>query len=262
MSQAGRFAGRKAVVTGGTHGIGRAVVDSLLAGGAEVLLTGNDKANIDTARAELGPRAHVVRSDAADVAAIDRLGTAVEDTLGGVDFVFVNVGYVKFGSFGYVTEETYDRMFDTNTKGAFFTAQRLAPLVRDGGSFVFTTGATSGAAYVGTGVGTAMKTAIRAFSRILASELLPRNIRVNTVSPGFTQTPSMGHADLSDEMREANQSEGERITPMRRFGRPEEVAAAVLFLGFDATFTNGAELPVDGGLGEGLEWPHGEVPEL
>jgi NAD(P)-dependent dehydrogenase (short-subunit alcohol dehydrogenase family) len=261
MSQAGRYAGKKAVVTGGTHGIGRAVVKALLAGGAEVVLTGLNKKNIDAARAELGPGAHVVRSDAADLAAIEELGTTVEKTLGEIDFVFVNVGYVRFGSLGYVTEETYDRMFDTNTKGAFFTAQRLAPLVRDGGSFVFTTGATSGAAYVGTAVGTAMKTAIRAFSRILASELLPRNIRVNTVCPGFTQTPSMGHADLSDEMREANQLEGERITPMRRFGTPEEVATAVLFLAFDATFTNGAELPVDGGLGQGLEWPHGEVPE-
>ncbi|MET9210247.1 SDR family oxidoreductase [Streptomyces bacillaris] len=253
------YEGRKAVVTGGTHGIGMAVVKALLAGGAEVLLTGLNEKNIEAARTELGAGAHVLRSDAASLADIDALGKTVEDTLGEVDFVFVNVGHVRFGSLGQVTEEAYDAMFDTNTKGAFFTAQRLAPLVKDGGSFVFTTAAVAGTAFVGTSAGTAMKAAIRAFSRVFASELLPRNIRVNTVSPGFTQTPTMGLVGISDEQRALNQREGERVTPMRRFGTPEEVAAAVLFLGFEATFTNGVDLPVDGGLAQGLEYPHDEV---
>ncbi|MFF8608679.1 SDR family oxidoreductase [Streptomyces sp. NPDC015346] len=254
-----KYSGKKAVVTGGTHGIGMSVVKALLDGGAEVVLTGLNEKNIEAAREELGPGAHVVRSDASKLAEIEALGKTVADTLGEVDFVFVNVGYVRFGSLGQVTEETYDKMFDTNTKGAFFTAQCLAPLVRDGGSFVFTTSATTGTAFVGTSVGTAMKSAIRAFSKVMASELLPRGIRVNTVSPGFVLTPSMGLVEATEEHRALNMSEGERITPMRRFGTPEEVAAAVLFLGFDATFTTGVDLPVDGGLAQGMEYPHDEI---
>ncbi|MEV5358661.1 SDR family oxidoreductase [Streptomyces sp. NPDC093516] len=256
-----KYAGKKAVVTGGTHGIGMAVVKKLLDGGAEVLLTGLNEKNIEAARAELGPRAHVLRSDAASMSDIDALGTAVQETLGEVDFVFVNVGYLKFGSLSQVTEETYDRMFDTNTKGAFFTAQRLAPLVKNGGSFVFTTAVAVGMGFVATSVGTGMKSAIRAFSKVFASELLPRGIRVNTVSPGFTDTPTMGIAEISDELRAANIKEGVELTPMRRFGTAEEVADAVLFLAFDATFTTGVDLPVDGGLGQGLEWPHDEIVE-
>lgn len=256
-----KYEGKKAVVTGGTHGIGRTVVEALLDGGAEVLLTGLNEQNIKTASEELGPRAHVLRSDAASMADIDALGTAVQEKLGEVDFVFVNVGLIRFGSLGQVTEETYDAMFDTNTKGAFFTAQRLAPLVRDGGSFVFTSAVAVGMGFVATSVGTGMKSAIRAFSKVFASELLPRRIRVNTVSPGFTRTPSMGIAEMSEELRAANEKEGVEITPMRRFGTPEEVAGAVLFLAFDATFTTGIDLPVDGGLGQGLEWPHDEIVE-
>lgn len=256
-----KYAGKKAVITGGTHGIGMAVAKALLDGGAEVLVTGLNEQNIETAQKELGERAHVVRSDAEKMADIRALGDTVQERLGEVDFVFVNVGHIKFGSLSQVTEETYDKMFDTNTKGAFFTAQRLAPLVRDGGSFVFTTAVAVGMGFVATSVGTGMKSAIRAFSKVFASELLPRRIRVNTVSPGFTETPTMGIAELSEELKAANLKEGVELTPMRRFGKAEEVAAAVLFLGFDATFTTGVDLPVDGGLGQGLEWPHDEIVE-
>jgi NAD(P)-dependent dehydrogenase (short-subunit alcohol dehydrogenase family) len=256
----GKYDGKKAVVTGGTHGIGMAVVEALLDGGAEVVLTGLNEERVEAARVKLADRAaHVVRSDAGSLADIDELGKIVEDRLGQVDFVFVNVGYLRFGPLDAVTEEVYDKMFDVNTKGAFFTAQRLAPLVRDGGSFVFTTAVAVGMGFVATSVGTGMKSAIRAFVKVFAAELLPRRIRVNAVSPGFTATETMGISHLTPELTEANIREGNDMTPMGRFGLPEEVATAVLFLGFDATFTTGIELPVDGGLGQGLERPHGEV---
>lgn len=252
------YEGKKAVITGGTHGIGMAVAERLLDGGAEVLVTGLDKDNAEAARDRLkGRKAHVLRSDAADLADIDELGASVERMLGQVDFVFVNVGYIRFHPLEKVTEDVYDKMFDTNTKGAFFTAQRLAPLVRDGGSFVFTTAAVTSMGYVGTSVGTGMKAAVEAFVKVFASELLARGIRVNAVGPGFIQTPTMGIAgDVYPELREANQREGEEMTPMGRFGTPEEVARAALFLGFDATFTTGVVLPVDGGLCQGMEPPH------
>ena len=134
-----KYARKKAVVTGGTHGMGLAAVKALLDGGAEVLLTGRNEQNLDAARRELGPRAHVVRSDTASMADINALGALVEEKLGQIDFVFINAGISELEPFDQVTEASYDRQFDINTKGAFFTAQRLAPLVRYGGSIVFTT---------------------------------------------------------------------------------------------------------------------------
>ncbi|EIV92726.1 SDR family oxidoreductase [Frankia sp. QA3] len=248
----GKYSGRRAVVTGGTHGMGRAVVDELLAGGAEVVLTGLNADNIDKARAELGDAAHMIRSDAADLAQIDELAKIVEDRLGTVDFVHVNVGHAVLEPFAQVTPESYDRTFDVNARGAFFTVQRLAPLLRDGGSFVFTTSVANDTGNVGMTHYAGAKAAVRAFVKGFATELLPRGIRVNAVKPGFIDTPSMGIAGIAEADRAAFTAVGDAITPMKRHGTMAEVAQAVLFLGFDATFTTGSEFTVDGGLGHGL----------
>lgn len=251
-----KYSGKKIVVAGGTHGMGLAVVKALLDGGAEVLLTGRNEKNIEAARTELAsPAAHVVRSDATSMADIHALGDLVEDKLGQIDFVFVNTGLARLEPFGQVTEASYDQSFDTNTKGAFFTTQRLAPLIRDGGSIVFTTSiADEGGAEAMT-VYSGAKAAVRAFAKGIASALLPRNIRVNVVSPGFIDTPTMGITGITDESRDAFMKMGDRATPMQRHGTVEEIAAAVLFLAFDATFTTGARLTVDGGLGQGIPAP-------
>jgi NAD(P)-dependent dehydrogenase (short-subunit alcohol dehydrogenase family) len=244
-----KYAGKKAVVTGGTIGIGLATVKALLDGGAEVLLSGRNEQNLDAARRTLGPRAHVVRSDTASLADIDALGALVEEKLGKIDFVFINAGVSELEPFDQVTEASYDRQFDVNTKGAFFTAQRLAPVVRDGGSIIFTT-VTNGPANPNLSVYSGSKAALRAFAQVFAAELVPRGIRVNTVGPGFIDTPTMGVGGLSEKERAALKKLGDKITPMKRHGTVEEVARAALFLAFDATFTTGIELPVDGGLAQ------------
>ncbi|MFD1936017.1 MULTISPECIES: SDR family oxidoreductase [Nonomuraea] len=242
---------KRAVVTGGTHGIGLAVVKALLAEGAEVVLTGNNEKNVEAARSELASgRAHVLRSDAGSMADIEALGRYVESTLGRVDFVFVNVGYAETGPIEGVTEAAYDKMFAIKTKGAFFTTQRLLPLVSKGGSFVFTTAVLDGLGYADTSVATGTVTAVRGFAKSFAAEFLPRGIRVNVISPGFTQTPSMGFATMTEEEKAANQRLGEDLTPMSRHASPEEIAAAVMYLAFDATFTTGTVLHADGGLGQ------------
>ncbi|WP_328991191.1 SDR family oxidoreductase [Kribbella sp. NBC_01245] len=244
---------RKAVVTGGTHGIGLATVKALLDGGAEVLLTGRDERNLEKARGELtGRSAHVLRSDAASLADIDALGNEVGQRLGQIDLLFVNVGISMLEPFDQVTEASYDRSFAVNTKGAFFTAQRLAPLVRDGGAIVFTSsiadegGESTMTVYGGT------KAALVSMAKGMAGALLARDIRVNVVSPGFIDTPTMGAADLSEADRQAFRVIGDEMTPMKRHGTAEEVAAAVLYLAFDATYTTGSRLVVDGGLGTGI----------
>jgi NAD(P)-dependent dehydrogenase (short-subunit alcohol dehydrogenase family) len=245
----GKYTGKKAVVIGGTIGIGLATVKTLLEGGAEVLLTGRNEQNLDAARRELGPRAHVVRSDTASMADIDALGALVQEKLGQIDFVFINAGISELEPFDRVTEASYDRLFDVNTKGAFFTAQRLAPLVRNGGSIVFTT-VTNGPANPNLSVYSGSKAALRAFAQVFAAELVSRGVRVNTVGPGFIDTPTMGVAGLSEQERAALKKLGDEITPMKRHGTVEEVARAALFLAFEATFTTGVELPVDGGLAQ------------
>jgi NAD(P)-dependent dehydrogenase (short-subunit alcohol dehydrogenase family) len=245
----GRYEGKKAVVVGGTIGMGLATVRALLEGGSEVLLTGRNEHNLAAARRELGARAHVVRSDTASMTDIEALGDLVEEKLGRVDFVFVNAGVANLEPFEQVTEESYDRMFNVNTRGAYFTVQRLAPLVRPGGSFVFTT-VTNGTAVPGMSVYAASKAALRSLVRGFAAELVSRGIRVNAVGPGFIKTPTMGAAGLTDEEKAAFARLGNEITPMGRIGSAEEVARAVVFLAFEATFTTGVEFPVDGGLAQ------------
>lgn len=250
-----RYEGKKAVITGGTHGIGLATAKALIEEGVEVLITGYNEKNIEVAQRELGAKAHVLRSDASKLADINSLGKIVEEKLGKIDFVFVNAGYSRIDMLEDVTEEIYDRTFDINTKGAFFVAQRLAPLVKDEGAFLFMTSVAISTGYPGISVYSGAKAAVRSFSQVLASELVPRKIRVNTVSPGFVKTPTMG-LEGSEAERAAFENEGIQATPLGRIATTEEAARAVLFLAFDATFTTGVDFPIDGGLIQGVTRPH------
>ncbi|WP_280248334.1 SDR family oxidoreductase [Nocardia abscessus] len=167
--------------------------------------------------------------------------------IGRVDALFVNHGTAAFQTLDAATEESFDRQFTINTKGAFFTVQRSAPLLSEGGSIVFTTVVFPGlSAYSGS------KEALRAIARVLAAELPPRRIRVNSVAPGFIETPTMGVVGLTEQQRAEFLEQGERSTPLRRNETVHEVAKVALFLAFDATFTTGVELPVDDGWAQGL----------
>lgn len=246
------YAGKKAVITGGTMGTGLAIARRLVAGGAEVLLTGLRDAHLLRAQEELGSRAHVVRSDATSLDDIAALGATAEEVLGHVDYLFVNAGVAELGPVAEVTEESYDRQFGVNTKGAFFTAQRMIPLLREGGAIVFTTSVADSMGAPGMGVYAGSKAAVWAFAQVLAAELVGQGIRVNAVSPGFIDTPTMGVAAMSDEERLHFRELGEASTPMGRHGSADEVARAALFLAAEATFTTGVKLPVDGGLAQSV----------
>ncbi|MBT1158282.1 SDR family oxidoreductase [Aminobacter anthyllidis] len=246
------YKGKKAVIIGGTHGMGLAVAQALIAGGAEVLITGRSEKTLDDARLALGGNAHVVRSDIANLSEIARLGAEVTDKLGEIDFLHMNAGISELQPYDQVTEASFDRQFSINTKGAFFTTQRLIPLIKQGGSIVFTSSVAEDSGTPGMVVYSATKAALAAFSRVLAAELLPRKIRVNVVSPGFIDTPTMGVAGATADERAAFMEIGDAVTPMKRHGTPDEVARTVLFLGFDATFTTGERIKVDGGLGQNL----------
>ncbi|PLR75436.1 short-chain dehydrogenase [Bacillus sp. V3-13] len=247
------YYGIKGVIVGGTHGIGFATAKALVAGGAQVMVTGSNPRKAKEAAHEFGERARVISSDITSMADIQLLHNEVENELGTIDFLHVNAGIALLEPYQEVTEDTYDRIFAVNTKGAFFTVQRLAPLIKERGSIVFTSSIADEGGSPGMSVYGASKAALRSLASGFAAELLPRGIRVNVVSPGFINTPTLGVTGFSEADRAAFMELGDRITPMKRHGTPEEVAKAVLFLAFDATFTTGARLTVDGGLGQGIE---------
>jgi NAD(P)-dependent dehydrogenase (short-subunit alcohol dehydrogenase family) len=249
------YTGKKAVVVGGTHGMGLSTVRMLIDGGAKVLLTGRSAKNIEDVQKTLGADARAVQSNAAEMDDIAALRAVVESEFGRFDFLHVNVGIAELEPFEQVTEASYDRQFGINTKGAFFTVQQLAPLLSPGGSIVFTSSVADEGGTPGMSVYSATKAALVSFASGIAAELLSRGIRVNTVSPGFIKTPTHGVAGLSSEEREGFEKVGDQITPMQRNGTPDEVARAVLFLAFEATFTTGAKLAVDGGLGQKISPP-------
>lgn len=249
------YEGKKAVVIGGSHGIGLATAKLLVQEGARVMITGRGTEALAEARDILGDQGYAVQSDASDLNAIRGLGSLVDQELGSIDLLHINVGLAELSPFEEVSEESYDRQFAVNTKGAFFTVQQLSPFVTRGGAIILTSSIADEGASPAMSVYSATKAALVSFASGFALELLSRGIRVNSVSPGFIDTPTKGVKGMSEAERAAFKKAGDQMTPMRRNGTAEEVARAVLFLGFDATFTTGAKLAVDGGLGQKINAP-------
>ncbi len=238
---------KKVVILGGTSGMGLATAKMLVAEGASLLVTGRSQAGLDSAKQELGTGALVVSSDARSLTDIDALAAQVKAEFDTIDLLFVNAGFSIPAPLANVTEAIYDEMFNLNAKGPFFAVQKFAPLINRGGSVVLTTSVANVKGLPGQATYGAAKAALRSLARTLATELLPQDIRVNAVSPGPIATPILDKVfpdkNVAAQVREKTMG----MIPMKRFGTPEEIAKAVLFLAFDATFTTGLEIPVDGG---------------
>jgi NAD(P)-dependent dehydrogenase (short-subunit alcohol dehydrogenase family) len=245
-----RYEAKRAVIIGGTSGMGLATAKMLLDGGARVLVTDRSQAGLDAAQQELGEGAIVVSSDARSLTDIDALASRVKAEFDTFDLLFVNAGFSIPTPLGSMTEAVYDEMFNLNAKGPLFAVQKLTPLMNRGGAVVLTTAVANVKGMPGQAAYGAAKAALRSFARTLAAELLPREIRVNAVTPGPIDTPIIGKAfpdkDAAAQIREKMIG----MNPMKRFGTSDEIAKAVLFLAFDATYTPGAELPVDGGMSQ------------
>jgi len=242
-----RYEGKKVVIIGGTSGIGLATAKMLLEGGARVLVTGRSQAGLESAQKELGKGGVVVSSDARSLTDIDALASRVKAEFDTFDLLFVNAGLGLFTPLANTTETTFDEMFNLNAKGPFFAVQKLSPLMNQGGAVVLTTSTANIKAMPLIAAYGGAKAALRSFARTFAAELLPRGIRVNAVSPGPTETPIIGKAFPDKDVAAQLMGQMTEAIPMKRFGTAEEQAKAVLFLAFDATFTTGAEFPVDGG---------------
>ncbi|REG50718.1 NAD(P)-dependent dehydrogenase (short-subunit alcohol dehydrogenase family) [Paraburkholderia sp. BL6669N2] len=235
------------VIIGGTSGMGLATAKMLLDGGARVLVTGRSQEGLESAQQELGDGAIVVSSDARSLTDIDALAAQVKTEFDTIDLLFVNAGFSIPTPLGSVTEAIYDEMFNLNAKGPFFAVQKFASLINRGGSVVLTTSVANVKGLPGQATYGAAKAALRSLARTLAAELLPREIRVNAVTPGPIDTPILDKVFPDKAVVAQVREKTIDMIPMKRFGTSEEIAKAVLYLGFDATFTTGMELPVDGG---------------
>ncbi|MFB7722170.1 glucose 1-dehydrogenase [Nocardia sp. NPDC056100] len=241
-----RFDGKIALITGGSSGMGLATARRLLDEGASVVVTGRDKARLDAAVEQLnaGDRVLAVPGDAANIADLELLADAIADRFGRLDVVFANAGIGAFQAFTDVTEAEYHRVLDINFKSVFFTIQKTLPLLADNGSIVINASFALHRGSPGAALYSATKAAVHNLARTLASELSPRGIRVNSVSPGYTATPAF-FAEASPEIQ-ASVTVG---VPAARLGTSEDVAAAVAFLASaEASYITAQDLLVDGGL--------------
>jgi NAD(P)-dependent dehydrogenase (short-subunit alcohol dehydrogenase family) len=245
----GRYEGKTVVITGGSSGLGLATAQHLVDEGAHVLITGRTWTTLADAGRRLGDNAICVESDTSSLPEIDALAERVKAEFGTVDALVVNAGIGSFDPFDAVTEHTYDEVFAINTKGPFFTVQKLAPLLTNGGSVILNTSIANQTGWDALSVYSASKAALRSMARTLGRELLPRNVRVNAISPGSIDTGKL-EKELPAERAAQLKAEFTATNPMGRWGHPDEFARAVAFLAFDATFMVGIELIIDGGYSQ------------
>jgi NAD(P)-dependent dehydrogenase (short-subunit alcohol dehydrogenase family) len=242
-----RFENKVVVITGGNSGIGLATARAFKDSGASVVVTGRDETTLEQARADLGDDALVLKSDAASVDAASELVAAVKERFGRIDILFVNAGVAKFAGIEEASEELYDQTFGINLRGPYFLIQKSLPLLGEGSSIIFNATALIDVGMPGASIYAASKAALASLAKTLAAELAGRGIRVNVVNPGPISTPIYGRMGMTDEQLNGMSESIRQQVPLQRFGEPEDIASAVLYLA-GAHFVTGNELFVDGGF--------------
>jgi NAD(P)-dependent dehydrogenase (short-subunit alcohol dehydrogenase family) len=251
METTKKLAGKVALITGGTSGIGLATAQRFVAEGAFVFITGRRQAELDAAVQQLGNSAVGVRSDVSNLADLDQLFTIIKAQKGHLDVVFANAGIAEFLPLETVTEDHYARQFDINVKGTVFTVQKALPLLPDGAAIIVMASIVGSKGLDNSSIYSATKAAIRSLARTWTTDLKARRIRVNAISPGPIETP--GFNSLAGSAEEAEQMKAHMASgvPLGRVGDADEIAKAVVFLASDdSSFVTGAELFVDGGMAQ------------
>jgi len=245
-----RLQDKRALITGGTTGIGLETARRFVAEGARLAITGKNPATLDAARRQLGENVLVSASDASDIAAQKKVAEAVRQAFGGLDILFANAGIADLRPIEQWYDAGFDRSMALNFKGPYFLIQALLPVFANPASVVLNTSVNAHIGMPNTSVYGATKAALLSLTRTLSGELIARGIRVNAVSPGPISTPLYGKLGLSESDLKAVSASIQSQVPAGRFGTPSEIANAVVFLASDeSAFTVGAELQVDGGMG-------------
>jgi NAD(P)-dependent dehydrogenase (short-subunit alcohol dehydrogenase family) len=236
-----------AVITGGNSGIGYATAKQLKEQGATVIITGRRKEAIEKAALELGVNA--ITADQSSIAAIENLASRVKEEFGQVDILFVNAGIAGLGNIEQAAEELFDSIMNVNFKGAYFTLSRFIPILKDGASVVFLSSNTASMPGPGSSVYSSSKTALNSVMKSAALELAPRKIRVNSVSPGPTETEVMNKVGLDEATVKSIMNVVVDKIPLKQMGTAADVAKMVSYLSSDAAvFITGADFIIDGGM--------------
>lgn len=235
------------VITGGNSGIGYATAKQLKEQGATVIITGRRKEAIEKAASELGVRAIV--ADQSRISDIENLASKVKEDFGQVDILFINAGIAGLGTIEQATETLYDDIMNINLKGAYFTLSRFIPILKDGASVIFLSSNTASMSGAGSSIYSSSKTALNAVMKIAALELAPRKIRVNSVSPGPTETEVMKKVGLDEITVKSIMDVVVDKIPLKQMGTSEDVAKMVSYLSSEASkFITGADFIMDGGM--------------
>jgi NAD(P)-dependent dehydrogenase (short-subunit alcohol dehydrogenase family) len=244
-----KLAGKIAVITGGSSGIGLATAKLFAQEGAYVFITGRRQAELDKAKAKIGKNVTAVQGDVAELSDLDNLYAAVKSERGALDIVVANAGIGETAATKDVTPEHYDKTFNVNARGSFFTVQKALPLLRNGGSIVLVSSVASVKGLPSYVTYSATKAAMRSFVRSWAADFKDRGIRVNALSPGPIDTPILESNGESKEQADAVRASFVQMVPLGRLGRPEEMARAILFLASDdGSYITGIDLAADGGM--------------
>src|ERR1700732_3712628 len=246
-----KLEGKVALVTGGNSGIGLATAKRFVAEGAHVFITGRRRAELEAAEKEIGGSVTSIQGDVAKLAHLDRLVAQIKRDKGKLDIVFANAGVAELAPVGEITEEQFNRIFDINVKGLLFTVQKALPLIPDGGSIILNASIVASKGNPASSVYSATKAAVRSFARTWTMDLKDRKIRVNALSPGPINTPAYDRLAQSGPAGQQMLASIVNRVPMGRFGTPDEIARAAVFLASDdSSFVTGTELFVDGGAAQ------------
>ncbi len=246
-----KLEGKVAVITGGNSGIGLATAQRFVAEGAYVFITGRRQAELNAAVKLIGKNVTGVQGDVSNLADLDRLYATVKQQKGHLDIVFANAGAGQNAPLGAITEEQFDKTFNSNVKGVLFTVQKALPLLLDGSSVILNASIVSIKGMQTFSVYSATKAAVRSFARSWTMDLKDRKIRVNALSPGPIDTPGVRGIAQNEEHFQQLKAHLEAAMPMGRMGTPDEIAKAAVFLASDdSSFITGIELFVDGGMAQ------------